>query len=119
MVERFIRLLVEYDQKGQQIVREAQDQRREILDHMSDYKQEMSQQYRARCDHRIDYYKAQAEACLLYTSATLRKPAGAESGQTDRKNAARSKIDAEGRRSCTNVKETAPLSRGRFSFTAR
>ena len=37
MVERFIRLLVEYDQKGQQIVREAQDQRREILDHMSDY----------------------------------------------------------------------------------
>lgn len=62
MVERFIRLLVEYDQKGQQIVREAQDQRREILDHMSDYKQEMSQQYRTRCDHRIDYYKAQAEA---------------------------------------------------------
>ena len=41
-MEEVIRRLIEYDEKGQQLVREALDQRREVMNRMGDYNQELA-----------------------------------------------------------------------------
>lgn len=61
-MERIINVLVEYDKKGQQIVQLAEDQRREVIEHMSDYKKELADQYQLRSDNRIDLVRQQAES---------------------------------------------------------
>lgn len=79
-MERVIEMLVEYDQRGRQMVRDAQETRRETLGKMGDDKREMAQQYQSRSDHRIAYYREQAEAEKAEQLAALR--AEAETART-------------------------------------
>lgn len=62
ILERTIQLLVEFDKKGQELVQQAQEKRRDILGHMGDYKREMSEQYRERSDNRVEFFRQQAQS---------------------------------------------------------
>lgn len=61
-MDKIISRLVEFDKKGQEIVQQAQEQRRGVLEHMSDFKQELSAQYRERSEARVEGYRQQAQA---------------------------------------------------------
>ena len=61
-LEEVIRRLIEYDEKGQQLVREAQDQRREVMSRMGDYKQEMANLYRDHLARHMEDCRREAQA---------------------------------------------------------
>lgn len=61
-MEKIIELLVEFDQKGQQIVQEAQEERRNVLTHMNDYKQALSTQFLERSAHRVETFRQQVQS---------------------------------------------------------
>lgn len=61
-VEEVIRRLVEYDEKGQQLVQEALDRRREVMNRMGDYKQEMANLYRDHLARHMEDCRREAQA---------------------------------------------------------
>lgn len=61
-MEKIISKLVEFDHVGQKIVHEAEEQKRYTLSHMGDFKKQMSDQYRQRSDHRIEFFRQQAQS---------------------------------------------------------
>jgi len=61
-LEEVIRRLIEYDEKGQQLVREALDQRREVMNRMGDYKQEMANLYRDHLARHMEDCRGEAQA---------------------------------------------------------
>lgn len=73
LMERFIRQLVSYDQQGQKMVREAQSLSRQTLEHMDAEKRELYEEYAQRAEHKLEYYREQAEAEKREAVATLRE----------------------------------------------
>lgn len=61
-LEQIIQRLVEFDKKGRALVQEAQQQRRDVLSHMSDYKQDMATHYRERSEISVETFRTQATA---------------------------------------------------------
>lgn len=60
-MEKIIQKLVEFDQKGQQIVQQAQQQRQELLAHIADCIQTLSDDYLARSAHRVECFQLQTQ----------------------------------------------------------
>lgn len=71
-MERVIKLLVEYDKKGRELVRQAQEARRETLAHMDEYKRAMEQEMRAHAAERVEQVRQQAQRDRDETLAGLR-----------------------------------------------
>ena len=59
-MDRVIKLLVEYDNKGRELVRQAREARRETLAHMDEDKRAMEQQMRAHAAERVEQVRQQA-----------------------------------------------------------
>lgn len=92
LVERTIKSLLEFDEMGRQLVREAQEQRADVLAHMEDYKKELGSKYRERMQNRLDFTRGQAEAEAAEKLAAARAEYAARSQrleETYRENSAR------------------------------
>ena len=60
-MEKTIKLLLEFDREGQQLVQEAQAARQQALDHLDEDRRQLDQQYEQRMKNRLEHSRQYLE----------------------------------------------------------